>query len=102
MNATVVKEDVLSVDVEVRGVVGLADYVAHLKRIPGRCGIAGSGSGALALAFAVERTWRYATAMVGRAGCASRWRPTRRTAPPPSRRPAASCRSTWTPAGFLP
>ncbi|WP_277682073.1 DNA-3-methyladenine glycosylase family protein [Saccharomonospora azurea] len=68
MNATVVKEDVLSVDVEVRGVVGLADYVAHLKRIPGRCGIAGSGSGALALAFAVERTWRYATALVSHGG----------------------------------
>ncbi len=55
------------VDVEVRGDFDLADYAAYLARTPARCGIAsGTVPVTVALAFSVERTWRYATALVSR------------------------------------
>ncbi len=55
------------VDVEVRGGFDLADYVEYLTRTPARCGIAsGTAPATVALAFPVERTWRYATALVSR------------------------------------
>lgn len=55
------------VDVEVRGSFDLTDYVEHLARTPARCGIAsGTAPATVALSFSVERTWRYATALVSR------------------------------------
>jgi 3-methyladenine DNA glycosylase/8-oxoguanine DNA glycosylase len=58
----------LGVTVPARGEVDIADYVAHLERVPRPCGVSRGGPGTVLLAFAVERTWRYATASVSRAG----------------------------------